>query len=348
MSDDLPAPTTVASATPSQRCGFPGCDRPRQPAVGPGRPPEYCDDPKHTTLASYRARKRQQPAAGTAADLPGDIDRPVSVGRLAAAELVTQTRELAGDLLARFQRLADTLATISDPDAAAIEVEAVTAEQAERVAAAQARATHAEHATRAAHVARQEAQTVADQAVAALEDSETARSQAERDAQTARDQADREITRLREQLQAAHAEATEAHQRAAAATDRATRAEEAALTTTQRLTDDLDRQRQRHDDAAAQLRADHAEQIRRLRESSEERLRDAEAAAAQLRHTHEQALEASQAAREEASRRADRAEAQNDQLIRDLAALRAQLTQVSQDLADANTRVARRGRVGGS
>jgi len=53
-------------------------------------------------------------------------------------------------------------------------------------------------------------------------------------------------------------------------------------------------------------------------------------------------------AREEASRRADRAEAQNDQLIRDLAALRAQLTQVSQDLADANTRVARRGRVGGS
>jgi hypothetical protein len=31
-------------------CKYPGCEQPPARAAGPGRPPEYCENPDHTAL----------------------------------------------------------------------------------------------------------------------------------------------------------------------------------------------------------------------------------------------------------------------------------------------------------
>jgi len=78
--------------------------------------------------------------------------------------------EVGEHLVVQLRTLLEELATLSDPGAAAVQIESVTSEAGEQVAAALARATRAERATRAAEVDREQADTAAEEALLRLEE----------------------------------------------------------------------------------------------------------------------------------------------------------------------------------
>src|SRR6478609_6587570 len=144
------------SGAPTRTCRYPGCDRPpATPDDGVGRPPEYCDDPTHTRGAAWRARRDARAAAGAA--VPDDLDRPVSMARARAAEYTEQVTGQVLTLTATLNTVLTELRTLGDPDAAAVQIEAVTAEAEQRVAVAAARAARAEQDRVEADAAAEEA-----------------------------------------------------------------------------------------------------------------------------------------------------------------------------------------------
>ncbi len=97
----------------TEKCAFPGCERPALPApAGGGRPSLYCGQDGHNAQSAFRERRRRA-AAGEGEDdrseSPGG-DRPVS---LAGASLRAVATRLAGDL----ERTREALATLSDSEA---------------------------------------------------------------------------------------------------------------------------------------------------------------------------------------------------------------------------------------
>ncbi len=156
------------SATHTRTCRYPGCHRPTAPAEdGVGRPPEYCDDPTHTRGAAWRARRDARAAAG--AVVPDDLDRPVSMARARAAEYTEQVTGQVLTLTATLNTVLEELRTLGDPDAAAVQIEAVTAEAEQRVAVAAARAARAEQDRGTAEQQRAEADEAAEEATAMVE-----------------------------------------------------------------------------------------------------------------------------------------------------------------------------------
>ncbi|MPZ12773.1 MAG: pyridoxal-phosphate dependent enzyme, partial [Kiloniellaceae bacterium] len=81
-----------------------------------------------------------------------------------------QVREVSEHFLAQFRELVDELATLGDPDAVEAQLETVTTEADEQVAAASARATRAEQAQRRAEVERGQAEAAAEEALTAEQD----------------------------------------------------------------------------------------------------------------------------------------------------------------------------------
>ena len=146
-------------------CRFPGCDRPATSTDGAsGRPPEYCDDPPHTRAAAWRARQR----AGTEAGQPREEEtRPVDAARQRASALRAQVSGMLEAAATQLTSLLEELRTVADPDAAEAQIEAVTTEAAEQVAAAASRASRAEQAQRLAEAEREEADAAAIEAVSA-------------------------------------------------------------------------------------------------------------------------------------------------------------------------------------
>src|SRR6476469_7619685 len=150
-------------AARTRTCRYPGCDRPPAPAEdGVGRPPEYCDDPTHTRGAAWRARRDARAAAGAA--VPDDLDRPVSMARARAAEYTEQVTAQVLTLTTTLNTVLEELRTLGDPDAAAVQIEAVTTEAEQRVAEVTARAARAERDQRAAESQRSEADAAAEEA----------------------------------------------------------------------------------------------------------------------------------------------------------------------------------------
>ena len=146
--------------TEQRTCRFPGCVRVVVPVEGvTGRPPEYCDDPGHTRAAAWRARRRA--AQETTGRPVVDEDRPVDAARQRASEIRGQVAGMGEHLVQQLHALVDELRTLSDPDAAEAQIEAVTTEAAERVTAASARAARAEQAQRKAEAERAEADEAA-------------------------------------------------------------------------------------------------------------------------------------------------------------------------------------------
>jgi len=156
------------STAPTRTCRYPGCDRPTATGDdGVGRPPEYCDNPTHTRGAAWRARRDARAAAGAA--VPDDLDRPVSMARARAAEYTEQVTAQVLTLTATLNTVLTELRTLGDPDAAAVQIEAVTAEADQRVAVAAARAARAEQDRGAAEQQRAEADAAAEDATAMVE-----------------------------------------------------------------------------------------------------------------------------------------------------------------------------------
>jgi colicin import membrane protein len=118
---------TTDQAIGSTTCRYPGCQNPPKPSSGPGRAPQYCDDPGHNAMTAYRERKRlTDPEHGTTTT-DADTDQPVTMARITGAELLRQMRELAGALAGTADRLTGAVATMADPTAAEAEVEAARA-----------------------------------------------------------------------------------------------------------------------------------------------------------------------------------------------------------------------------
>ena len=155
MSDQL-------QQTELRTCRFPGCERPAVSAdAGTGRPPEYCDDEGHNRAAAWRARRR---LAAEPARSVEDEKRPVDAARQRAGELRGQVAGMVEHLGQQLTSLVEELRTVADPDAAEVQIESVTTEAAERVAAATARASRAEQAQRRAEAERVEADAAATEA----------------------------------------------------------------------------------------------------------------------------------------------------------------------------------------
>jgi colicin import membrane protein len=149
--------------TERRMCRFPGCQRPAAASqAGAGRPPEYCDDSAHNRTAAWHARRplrTEQP--GHAA---GVEQRPVDAARQRANELHGQVACMIEHLDQQLRGLLEELRTVGDPEAAELQIEAVTSQAAEQVAAATARASRAEQAQRRAEAERAEADAVAEAA----------------------------------------------------------------------------------------------------------------------------------------------------------------------------------------
>ena len=91
----------MTEQTSTATCKFPGCENAPEPAgAKPGRPPEYCVDPAHNPVAAWRERKRQADAERGVTTSEADVEQPVTMARVTGAEMVRQTRELAGTLAA--------------------------------------------------------------------------------------------------------------------------------------------------------------------------------------------------------------------------------------------------------
>src|SRR6266540_3422546 len=102
----------------TRTCGYPGCARPAQAAAGPGRPPEYCDDPGHTA-------EQQQ---------PDDLGRPVSMAAARGSALRDELVRTVAGLQEQLGRVMADMRTLGDPDAAAAQIETVTVEATPRIA----------------------------------------------------------------------------------------------------------------------------------------------------------------------------------------------------------------------
>jgi hypothetical protein len=216
-------------AAQTRTCRYPGCDRPTAtPEDGAGRPPEYCDDPTHTRGSAWRARRDARAVAG--AVVPDDLDRPVSMARARAAEYAEQVTGQVITLTATLNTVLEELRTLGDPDAAAVQIEAVTADAEQRVAVAAARAARAEQDRGTAELHRAEADAAAEEATAMVETLTgqlDAAGQAHAALQAALDQVRQahaaDLERLAGQLTQARADADEqrAHAEAQAAEARA-------------------------------------------------------------------------------------------------------------------------------
>lgn len=282
--------------TERRTCRFPGCRRPAAASqAGAGRPPEYCDDSAHNRTAAWHARRRLR--TGGSGHASEDEQRPVDAARQRASELRGQVAGMVEHLGLQLQGLLEELRTVADPEAAELQIEAVTSQAAEQVATAEARASRAQQAQRRAETERAEADAAAEEASAlneqlraGLDESRQrlAEANAERDRVIAeladarttieaeREHSSARLIHLAEQLTVTEARLVEAHADRDAATQRAeaalvaqSEAEERSRNAIERIDAESERAA-RAEEAVESLRRDLVQAERRAAELREE------------------------------------------------------------------------------
>src|SRR5260370_6645037 len=156
----MTSPTTTAAGT---TCKYPGCDQPAARAIGPGRPPEYCEGRGHTKVTAWRERRRLAAAEAGTGTSAADIENPVTMARVTGAELLRSLRAEADRVAGIADRLREAVATVADPTAAEVEVAAVRAAAEQRAVAAEARAATAEQRGAEAEAFRGDADAAAEE-----------------------------------------------------------------------------------------------------------------------------------------------------------------------------------------
>ena len=136
-----------------ERCGFPGCTRPRRPDPATGRPSRYCEQadeggPVHNRASAWKARRAKQGALEVQ-----DENATVVPVSLARATLDQRLAELPGkfdELRSYLDGLVATVAAAGDIEAAGAEVEDAHRDALARVTEAEGRASAAERSARVA------------------------------------------------------------------------------------------------------------------------------------------------------------------------------------------------------
>ena len=349
--------TEPAPQTEQRTCHYPGCDRPVAPADAvTGRPPEYCDDPEHSRASAWRARKREeaQPAGRKAI---ASEARPVDAARTRASEITGQVTGMVEHLTLQLGALLGELRTTGDPDAAEAQIESVTADAAERVAAAEARASRSDAERRRVRAEQEEADAAAGEAVAAADilaneisalrsdlaaASQSAAAltveleQVKTDAATRHAQAQAEIAELGEELGRQQVVLAGTHRDLAATTGRATLAELAAQESELRATDASTR---------AELESERARRGESETAAVREQLEAARAKATTLADALGELrghLAAATAERDAARADIERVERAGDRRVTDLReVLEARLTELKSELAETRASAAR-------
>ncbi len=247
-----------------------------------GRPPEYCADPAHTRASAWRARRQLADQESQQQAGAGEEERPVDAARERASAIRAQVEGMIDVLNGQLVALVGELRTTGDPDAAAAQIEVMTAQAAEEVATANARASRAEQAQRAANSERADADAAAAEATAVADTAQARLGEAQAEIaaiERARDEMARTRDQLLEQLDQAKAERDEARDHMATVTAERDSARR-----------DAEREHAHAEQRLADLRTTHTEHITNLRTELE------------------QSREATQAERS----RADRAEARLD------------------------------------
>jgi len=244
--------TTTTSSTVRPTCNYPGCDQPAAQPEGPGRPPEYCAGRGHTRASAWKERRRLNAEKSGTTISAADDASPVTMAKVAGAELLRSLRTEADRIAALGKDLRERIDVLTDPTAAEAEVEAVRAAAEQRAATAEAKAADAERRAAQADQFRTEADAAAEQMreeLTAAQDRATAAEQraqaaeADRDAAVAKAQAETERVRADAARVLGEARADAAREREELRADLRARAERA------------ERQADAYRDELAQLRA---------------------------------------------------------------------------------------------
>ena len=294
----------------SEKCGFPGCERPIAPAPeGAGRPSRYCELPEHNAQSAFRERRRRADAGeGDVEDERAGGERPVS---LAGATLRHVAARLAGDL----ERTRDALAVLTDSEQLEAELAAVRADThaeissaAQQEAAARRERMQADEAAEAALKAAEEAELRTQAATEAQRDAEAragdAEARAEQAERTAQDAVARAEAATAAQA-AAQASAVEADQRAKQAVARAENAErerDAAIghAGEAQRERDLAREQARHSESERQAAEQDAQRARKDADRAEQQAQAAERRAEQADARAQKAVDRADRAEERA------------------------------------------------
>src|ERR1019366_5569702 len=140
---DRPMTTEQADATTT--CKYPGCENvPARASGQPGRPPEYCEDAGHNRVTAWRERRRLDAEQHGAVTTDAGTEQPVTMARVTGAELLRSLRAEADRVSGIAERLREAIATVGNPTAAEVELEAMRTAAEQRAATAEARAAAAE------------------------------------------------------------------------------------------------------------------------------------------------------------------------------------------------------------
>lgn len=143
---DPGADTTAGADTEQVTCKFPGCGEPPEPKdpAKPGPAPEYCAREDHNPGTKWRhdqaAKRAAKKAAGMGGAAEPDTDKPVTDSAAEAVNVREQVVRYVVGLQDSLERYVTLLETVSDPEAAEVQVLAVESEANTRIALADARA----------------------------------------------------------------------------------------------------------------------------------------------------------------------------------------------------------------
>jgi colicin import membrane protein len=323
---------TKTPETEPSGCRFPIapdriCGRPTVAASGDpdgrGRPSSYCDNPQHNRAAAWRARRAMESPRSSTPEPESALVRPVSTAGAQAGRYLDETRALAEQLGERQASLLRELATLGDPDAAAVQLETVTAEATQQVAEERARAARAEQARREDRDLKDEADAAAAELAVELD----ARLAELTDARQQLTEREQDLAASREQIAAQAEQLTGREQREQQLTDEL---EEIAADKTY-LADENERQAATITEQQTQLgsvREQLAAETRRADDAETERQRA------------EQTVLAERAQTEQARRDAERAHGELQELRSQLSEARAELREATTTTAASRAEVA--------
>ncbi|MFJ9167310.1 hypothetical protein ACIRPK_34070 [Kitasatospora sp. NPDC101801] len=266
MSEQQPAGTPVLLT-----CAYPDCVRqPEAKAPGATGPaPKYCDLPEHTALTSFRERKRRS-GGGVASKTEEVPTKPVKEAVARATTLRDDVLTAVSRLQVQLDQVVDRLQTMADPEAAAAEIQSITAEQGQKVADAEKaladelrRRLTAEKAQAVAEAGKATAEEAAGEADSLLEQEKTRfKADAERleeEKTQAIEQATQEAAQRVAELQAAaEAEVAEIRQTAEEAVATAQQEAQAEVTTAQ---EELSRAKQEAEAEVAKAQLEAKEEV---------------------------------------------------------------------------------------